>query len=181
MDLGAPERYLREVVFPFSGERCLEWPHGTNGVGYGMVTFEGKRQIASRVVCEAVHGPPPTPDLQAAHSCGNGDKGCVNPLHLRWATCAENHADKLLHGTTNRGERHGLAKLTREEVREIRRLKGVTHQREIATRFGVCQMSVSRIQRRVTWAWLPDEPEEEKTETSEEPIRKTPYLQDMPL
>jgi hypothetical protein len=57
---------------------------------------------AHRVMCEIAHGPKPAPGFVAAHTCGKGREGCVNPRHLRWASQKENMADKLLHGTSNR-------------------------------------------------------------------------------
>lgn len=92
--------------------------------------------------------------LRAA--CGNGSKGCVNPGHLKWATRAENEADKIDHGTSNRGERSGNAKLTNEEAVEIKRLLGVTKlsQKRIAQSFGVSATTVHEIASGKRWAWL---------------------------
>lgn len=65
--------------------------------GYGLIRIDGVMCRVHRLVCIRRHGPPPTDDLEAAHSCGNA--GCVNPRHIRWATRFENAADKKLHGT----------------------------------------------------------------------------------
>ena len=107
------------------GDECLVWPYGKTGSGYGASWKDGKVVLAHRMMCEAVHGAPPTPDHQAAHSCGKGHEGCVNPRHLRWATRRENHADALLHGTHSglsyKGDTHHMAKLRSDDVRSIRR------------------------------------------------------------
>jgi hypothetical protein len=59
------------------------------------VTLPGQpREAAHRAMCRLIHGNPPTPKHQAAHSCGNGRRGCVHPGHLRWATDAENRAER---------------------------------------------------------------------------------------
>jgi hypothetical protein len=137
-------------------DACIIWPYTRTKAGYGQIWSEGGTQYAHRIVCESVHGPAPTCKHQAAHSCGNGHLGCVNPRHLSWKTHAENMADKLIHGTENRGDRNGQSRLTEDQVREIRRLKGSMFQREIAEKFGVTLSTVNHIYNRTTWAWLND-------------------------
>lgn len=151
---GGPLRYFTDVVLLYSGDDCLIWPYGRNDFGYGMLWANGRKSRVHRLACEATHGEPPTPGHDAAHLCGNGHNGCVNPHHLQWKTDAENEADKVAHGTSNRGERHGMAKLQRDHVVEIRRLCGTMPQSEIARRFGISQAAVSAINSRKAWAWL---------------------------
>jgi hypothetical protein len=150
--------YLHDVVLPWSSDECLIWPYGRSGIdGYGRMRLNGRTQLVSRIACEAVHGSPPTPLHQAAHSCGNGHLGCVNPRHVRWATRVENEADKLAHGTHARGERSANAKLTDAAVRQIRALVGTTSAKELARQFGVSTGAISRITRGDNWAWLKGE------------------------
>lgn len=150
---GEPLRYLYEVAAVYEGDACLIWPFSRTARGYGQVRL-GKQRQAHRAVCEIVNGKPPTPQHEAAHSCGKGHEGCVTPKHLRWATSAENKADRIIHGTVGRGERNGLAKLTEADVLGIRRLAGSASRREIARRFGVSPANISAIITRATWAWL---------------------------
>ena len=56
------------------------------------------------------------------------------------------------YGTRAAGERHGAARLSFDDVSEIRRLKGVVLQRVLAERFGVTQPNISAIQRGVSWS-----------------------------
>jgi hypothetical protein len=76
----------------------LIWPFARYNNGYGNVTFYdalGKHSTgAHRIMCKLVHGEPPTPKHEAAHSCGNGTGGCINPHHLRSDTRGGNNADK---------------------------------------------------------------------------------------
>lgn len=81
----------------------------------------------------------------AAHSCGKGHLGCVNPKHLRWDTRSGNFADKIAHGTHNRGEKSPVAKLTNAEVVKIRSLAGSASHSEIARMFGVCASNICLI------------------------------------
>ena len=93
---------------------------------------------ASRYMCELVNGSPPTPRHEAAHSCGWGQGGCVNPRHLRWATRVENEAEKIIHGTHLQGDGHPMVKLRGPDIGIIRFLlaNGISKTR-IARRFGV--------------------------------------------
>lgn len=154
IDCGAAMVFLETTVIPFEGDECLIWPYGRDGGGYGKVVHNGRPRNAHRVACEIVHGLPPTPKHEAAHSCGKGHEGCVNPRHLEWKTRKENHADKLAHGTHSRGERHGAAKLTAAQVLEIR--ASTRPLRELAEKYGITQSAVSSIKLRKNWAWLED-------------------------
>lgn len=133
-------------------DECVEWQFSQITHGYGVFTKNRVRHRVHRFVCEAVNGPPASDKLDAAHSCGN--RLCINPRHLRWATRKENCADRLLHGTENVGERNGQAKLTETDVREIRRLlESGEKLRVVAERFGISVSHVSDIKSRNNWAY----------------------------
>lgn len=152
---GEPQQFYRDTVITYQGDECLIWPYSTMRNGYGQMRVDDKLRTVSRQLCEDVNGPPPTPHHHAAHSCGNGTKGCVTKAHLLWKTKSENEKDKVYHGTDNRGERHPMSRLTQDQVREIRALKGLETQQVTADRYGVVNQMVSRIQSRKSWAWLP--------------------------
>lgn len=82
-------------------DECLFWPFGCNSDGYPAVWIGGRNKRAHAVICERAHGPKPQEKDHAAHSCGN--RSCVNPIHLRWATHSENMLDKRVHGTWRSG------------------------------------------------------------------------------
>jgi hypothetical protein len=146
--------FLKTVAAHYTGDDCLMWDYHTLANGYGQVRVGAKQALAHRYVCKVVKGPPPTPKHEAAHSCGNGHLGCVNPNHLEWKTRTENAADMVVHGTLALGERHGMAKLTEDAVREIRRLRGVVQQAELANRYGISTRNIREVQSRRTWGWL---------------------------
>lgn len=135
--------------------------------------------LVHRLVCAAFHGPQPSSAHEVAH--GDGDGHNNHKGNLRWATKAENEADKVGHGTaragkpsavpvgsrakgqthgrntkperTARGERNGLAKLNEAKVTAIR-----TDQRprkQVAADFGISVTMVGFIQRGICWAHVP--------------------------
>lgn len=137
-----------------------------NYAGYAGVTLccEGKKKNArvNRIVCEAFHGPAPSPDYHAAHNDGVRLNNRAD--NLRWVLGVENEADKRTHGTAAvgerhwsklrperrpRGSRHGLAKLNPEAVRAIR--NDTRGQREIAAAYGVSQRAIWGIKNGKTW------------------------------
>lgn len=147
---GEPLRFLQDVVMHHTGDDCIRWPYA-NSSGYGQIIFKGKRQRVNRIICEMVHGPAPTSEHFATHSCGKGAEGCCSPQHLRWGTQKENMADAKEHGTLCTGERLWMSKLTEDAVRQIRAMKGVLTQDEVASRFGISQPTVSQIQSGKIW------------------------------
>lgn len=157
---GGPDRplrgslpgYLEDVVMTFEEDDCLLWPFAKTNAGYGVIRMDGKNVVVSRYVCERVHGRPPTPEHEAAHSCGNGHLGCVSLKHLSWKTPVENQADRIIHGTTNRGERHGMSKLTKQDVLNIRSSQETNV--ALAHRYGVGVGSINNVLARRTWGWL---------------------------
>lgn len=152
---GEARRYYEDVVLRFEGDECLIWPFSRGGFGYGQVDLPtpGSRYVHRRA-CEAIYGPAPSDQHEAAHSCGNGAGGCCNPTHLRWATRTENQNDRVEHGTSNRGSKHGMSKLDDATVVQILAAKGTGSQREIGLRFGVSQAAVSMIFSGDRWGWL---------------------------
>lgn len=154
---GAPMAFIRDVLLNTTSNACIAWPFGTRDDGRGIFHHNGWHGSASRAVCAIAHGPPPTPEHHAAHSCGKGHLGCVNPRHIRWATPKENMADQLIHGTRQdyknmaRGERVSTAKLTEDDVRQIRALKGIKKRIELARMFGIDPTQVWNIQTGRHW------------------------------
>lgn len=146
---GEPDRWLRAHV-DHEGDECLKWPFATGWDGRGRIANKNFPQ-AHRLMCYLRYGDAPSDVHEAAHSCGKGHEGCVNPNHLRWATPVENAADKEVHGTQRRGEEHHTSKLTAFQVALIREMEGLFSQREIGETFGVHSETVGDIFRGLTW------------------------------
>lgn len=144
---GDPMRFYTEAILTYGGDECLLWPHATDKAGYPRMRVNGRSQYVTRLLCEELYGPAPTPKHEAAHTCGRGSDGCVTKRHLEWKTRAENEGAKIEHGTSNRGARNGRAKLSDTEMVEIRALKGIKTRREIAALYGIHFTHVTRVQR----------------------------------
>lgn len=85
----------------------------------------------------------------------DGVKSNNAPSNLEYVTHAENmrHAYHELGRLPTAGEAHGASKLTREDVRRLRRLrKRGWLLRELSEEFGVHTSVVSRVARRESWA-----------------------------
>lgn len=153
---GTPEAHIDWLLAhqEHSGGECLTWPFRTKPNGRGALFYEGIDQFAHRVMCRLAHGEPPSPEHAAAHSCGKGHLGCVHPGHLRWATLVENSADRLLHGTDVRGDKHPRVKLTERQVFAIRELSHTVSRAALTSLFDIKRSQVGRIIRGESWGHI---------------------------
>ena len=117
------------------------------GVGYRKQSFR-----VHRLVLDAFVGPCPE-GLEACHENGNRIDNRLS--NLRWDTRSNNHQDKLKHGTDHRGSKNPQAKLSEEQVGEIKRLLGQgVKQVDIARRFNIHKGTVHDIKKGHNWGWL---------------------------
>lgn len=128
----------------------------SKGVGYLTVGIKcgGKAHTLyiHHLVAAAFLGP--TPEGQEIRH-RNGDVDNNDATNLLFGTRAENLADKQVHGTQTRGERYATAKLTEEQVIEIRRLRdNGSLVADLSSQFSVAPMTISKIINRKTWAHL---------------------------
>ena len=144
------EELLEMIAAPT--EECIIWPYKPNRYGYGQVYANGKGgQLAHRVALATI-SEPPTEKHVAAHGPCN-DRLCVNPRHSSWKTQKENIADKHRDGTHQEGERHGMCRLTEDQVLEIRSLHATGNylHRELAAMFDCDRSNIGLILRRKHW------------------------------
>jgi hypothetical protein len=128
----------------FPHDWCLIWPFSRIQSGYAK--FGAKHIAVHRFMCEYKHGPAPSPKHHAAHSCGRGHEGCVNPRHIAWKTISENQLERFRHsGYQPRW------KLTPEQVDQIRALKGRARVIDIAHQFGVSDTNIRSIHAGRLW------------------------------
>ena len=117
------------------GDECWEWMGSVNSDGYGDLKIEGRAKKAHRLSYELAYGEVPR-GKKVCHTCDN--RKCVRPDHLFVGTDADNHADRNAKGRQAKGEKHGRAKLTEDDVVEIKmRLAAGESRGQIARDFGV--------------------------------------------
>lgn len=103
-----------------------------------------------RLVCRVFHGDRPRGKDEVGHRDGNRANARVD--NLRWVTKEENYADRNAHGTHNRGENNGAAKLDTLKVQAIHILAERLASRKIAAVFGISKSQVGNILRGDGWA-----------------------------
>ena len=107
-----------------------------------------------RLVASAWHGPPPHSKSVVNHL--NGDSTDNRPENLEWTDRAGNNAHAAKMGLCAKGEAHGMAKLTKDEVRAIRSQYVPYHvpARLLAEQYGVSEGAISCIVTGRNWGWL---------------------------
>jgi hypothetical protein len=155
---GSTLRERLELLADKSGgpEACWPWGGtiGEGGYGFMMVHTEQRPAHVWALIAEG-HD---MTGLFGLHECDNPP--CVNPAHLKPGTNAQNMADKVKRGRQSRlpGEVNPQAKLTAEQVLELRRLhRGGMRATALALKFGIHRNNVYLIVQRKRWAHLPEE------------------------
>jgi len=152
LDLSRKTHKWLDAHSRYRGDECQIWPFSSLR-GYGNLTVAGEHTYAHVVMCELVNGPAPSPDYDAAHSCGRGRFSCATPKHLSWKTRSQNQLDKREHGGMYRGGR--TKKVSDDDVRVIRILSGIWTHDGLAVLFGCSRqnihMIISRRSRRAIW------------------------------
>lgn len=119
--------------------------------GYLQVDLgKGCRKLVHRLVLEAFVGPCPE-GMECCHN--DGDRTNNKLTNLRWDTPRNNQLDRKHQGTWIEGERHHNAKLTEEQVKEIRKLynAGKHTQMKLASMFSIHQTVISDVVNYVYW------------------------------
>lgn len=145
---GILDRFMR---FVRKTEACWLWTGAAGSWGYGQFQHNGKTRTSSRVAYELMVGTIPV-GMCVLHRCDT--PACVNPAHLFLGTNADNRADCVAKGRANgaAGELNCKAKLTKEQVAEIRRLKGLgAKTKGLAQSFGVHRTTIQKIANGRAW------------------------------
>lgn len=126
------------------------WQGAKTENGYAHIRIGGKDILAHRYVAFTVANRQPKSTLVAMHICDV--PLCINPEHLVIGSRSANNYDAYNKGR-KRGQDHTLAKLTSEDVVQMRHMyaTGNYSQGQLAIRFGVGQSTASRIVRYEDW------------------------------
>lgn len=118
---------------------CWEWRGTIDGYGYGVLDHAGSRYRAHVLALE-FDGRAVPEGMVACHHCDNPP--CVRPDHLYPGTPHQNVLDAQARGRLVKGDGHHQAKLTEDQVREIRKLD--KPHAEIARQYGVSRPTITR-------------------------------------
>lgn len=133
-------------ISPEPNSGCWLWTAAVNACGYGILA--GKIGLAHRFSFALHRGPIPI-GMNVLHRCDV--PCCVNPDHLFVGTQRDNILDmenkKRSYHPSH--EQHGRAKLTWDNVRNIRRDHRSASQ--IARDFGVTKTNILAIKRNAIW------------------------------
>lgn len=163
MPLSFEQRFWSKVKIA-SPDECWEWQGAINSSGYGSFRKGNKICGAYRVSWELTYGEIPN-DILVCHKCDNPP--CVNPNHLFLGTYRDNAVDRSMKGRSSKligkyshehpektyGERNGRAKLTTQDVLNIRNeyVEGSITQQELSEQYGVARTVISYIIHRKIW------------------------------
>ncbi len=129
---------------------CHVWTASKDHNGYGRFHLNGKSLLAHRVAFWRRFGRWP---VVACHLCNN--PSCVNPEHIYDGDTESNGQDRA-GADSCKGERNGNARLTEDEVLDIR-IAFEDNEEDILTtaeRYGISEDYVEKIGLRHVWAHL---------------------------
>jgi hypothetical protein len=130
---------------------CWMWSGTCNPNGYGTFKRHGRVQTAHRAVFQLVHNVALPVDVYVCHRCDR--RACVNPEHLFSGSQSDNMRDcsrkGRLGGATAADTPHPGAKLSADEVREIR--VDPRALRLIASDYGVSKVAIANIKSGASW------------------------------
>lgn len=135
---------------------CGVGSHGYRQVGLVRPGEKLKMLRVHRLVLEAFVGPCPL-GCESLH--GKGGRADASLENLSWGTPKQNQAeDRARDHTTNRGEKCGNAKLTYEQILELRERREAGEKVHVlAAYFGINPSTVSKIVKGKRWQYPPEE------------------------
>jgi hypothetical protein len=156
------ERRFWKKVEKKGEDDCWEWKAASNQNGHGSFCFMG-RTLSAHHMALCLHLGAMIPDrvkrirVCVLHKCDN--PSCCNPSHLFTGTYSFNSKDSVHKGrwVNNKGQRHGMSKLSDEQVLDMRRKwkTGKYSKYRLAKMNGVSWERASSIVQGESWKHLP--------------------------
>lgn len=149
-NIGTPtERFWAKVDIKSNNE-CWNWTGIRRKGGYNQIRINKKNILTHRFSWELHFSKIPDESF-VLHKCNN--PSCVNPNHLKLGTHEDNMKYMIECNRQARccGENNGNSKLTINQVKKIRILKGKFTQKQIAKIFDVKYQTISDIHRNKIW------------------------------
>lgn len=144
------ERFWSKVDRSAGPDGCWPWTGSINKrSGHGRIRVGGKLLLTHRFAYLLEHG---EPGACVLHTCDNPP--CCNPMHLWLGTAQDNNRDRDEKGrnVNRRGVEHGCARLTEDDVLQIRaRCAAGQAQSSVARDYGVVAGNIWHIVNRKTW------------------------------
>ena len=140
-------------IVEYVGTPCWIWIGAKTGDGYGAIKEKRKQIPAHKYSYQLHYGDNIPENIFVCHKCDN--KSCVNPDHLFLGTHSQNMLDMYAKGRCPinnlydyhfNGEKHHMAKLTEQQVREIKQLYQTgMRQSMIADKFNTPRKTINNI------------------------------------
>lgn len=142
---------------------CWPWTGLRDKDGYGVFYGGGRGKIhkAHRVAWELTNGPL-LPGQSIRHVVCDNPPCCRSEPngggHLKPGSAADNNRDTWNRGRSSfqqevpRGERHGRAKLTAQQVADIRAQIGSKSYKALAAEYGVSPATIYYVAKNITWS-----------------------------
>ncbi len=143
-------RKRKKITFCIDKNGCYVCTsHYVNGDGYPTCKRNGKNTNLHRAIYQEIHGPL-ADGIVVRHRCDN--RRCIRFDHLEIGTVEDNVKDMVRRGRNVyfQGENHPLAKLTEDDVKEIR-ADTIHSNTWLANIFSVARGTIYKIKHRQRW------------------------------
>lgn len=133
------------------GKILAQSPHRDGHLMVALGASGGTKRVHNLVMLAFVGEPPA--GLEGCHNDGIPTNNLLT--NLRYGTRGDNIADRVIHGVDSRGERNGMARLSRDQALKIRRSRQSAE--ALASQHGISISHVYRIRSGECWGWLDDD------------------------
>ncbi|MBY6385470.1 helix-turn-helix domain-containing protein [Rhodococcus qingshengii] len=136
---------------------CWEWTAARMKTGYGRFGIGSTNVWQAHRFSALLAWGQLSPGALVLHRCDN--PACVRPEHLYEGNNFDNNADMVTRNRFNlpllRGTKNNQAKLTEDQIREMRkRFNGGTSRTQLGREFGVSRQTASGIIAGKGWGWV---------------------------